>query len=87
MDSSIMLNGTIRIFRYYKWITEKSLVQLNDQHIHKIPADGLNSIAILMKHISGNMISRWTNFRTEDGKNRGAIGIWNLWMISKIEKS
>jgi hypothetical protein len=49
-------------------MTEKSIHQISDQQIHESPQEGQNSIAILMKHLSGNMISRWTNFRTEDGE-------------------
>lgn len=62
------LDGTKQLFRYYKSMTEKSIHQISDQQIHESPQEGQNSIAILMKHLSGNMISRWTNFRTEDGE-------------------
>lgn len=62
------LDGTTQLFRYYKSMTEKSIHQISDQQIHESPQKGQNSIAILMKHLSGNMISRWTNFRTEDGE-------------------
>ena len=62
------LDGTSQLFKYYKSVTEKSIKQLNDKQIHKPPQPEQNSIAILMKHLAGNMISRWTNFRTEDGE-------------------
>lgn len=62
------LQGTIRLFEYYKSLTEKSIGQISDEQIHESPQAGQNSIAILMKHLAGNMISRWTNFRTEDGE-------------------
>lgn len=69
MDSqSTALNGSVRLFKYYKVMTEKTVVQLTDEELHHTPSAELNSIAVLMKHISGNMISRWTNFRTEDGE-------------------
>lgn len=62
------LSGTIQLFRYYKSLTEKSIDQLQEEQIHAAPDPNQNSIAILMKHLAGNMISRWTNFRTEDGE-------------------
>lgn len=67
-ESTKKLQGTTRLFEYYKSLTEKSIGQISDEQIHKPPQPGQNSIAILMKHLSGNMISRWTNFRTEDGE-------------------
>lgn len=62
------LSGTIRLFQYYKLLTEKAIAQISDQQLFEKPGSALNSIAILMKHLSGNMKSRWTNFRTEDGE-------------------
>lgn len=62
------LQGTLRLFEYYRSLTEKSIGQISEEQIHKPPQEGQNSIAILMKHLAGNMISRWTNFRTEDGE-------------------
>lgn len=62
------LDGTIQLFRYYKSLTEKSIKQITNEQIHELPEPKQNSIAILMKHLAGNMISRWTRFRTEDGE-------------------
>ena len=62
------LQGTRKLFEYYKSLTEKSIDQITEEQIHEPPQPGQNSIAILMKHLAGNMISRWTNFRTEDGE-------------------
>ncbi|MDZ7721147.1 MAG: DUF1572 family protein [Balneolaceae bacterium] len=62
------LDGTIQLFQYYKSLTEKSINQISNDRIHEQIQKNQNSIAILMKHLSGNMISRWTNFRTEDGE-------------------
>lgn len=69
MDSkSATLDGSVRLFKYYKMLAEKTAIQLTDEELHHAPTGELNSVAVLMKHISGNMISRWTNFRTEDGE-------------------
>lgn len=49
-------------------MAEKAIDQLNDADMHYKPDSESNSIAIIMKHMSGNMISRWTDFLTTDGE-------------------
>lgn len=62
------LQSAIKQFEYYKSLGDKTFAQLNnDQFFWQANEDG-NSIAIIVKHISGNMRSRWTNFLTEDGE-------------------
>jgi hypothetical protein len=55
-------------FKYYKQLGDKTFEQLNDDEINWQPNADNNSIAILVKHMVGNMLSRWTNFLTEDGE-------------------
>ncbi|TMU56018.1 DUF1572 family protein [Flagellimonas algicola] len=55
-------------FLRYKSLGEKTFDQLSEEEIHWKYADSDNSIAIIVKHIVGNMLSRWTNFLTEDGE-------------------
>lgn len=63
------LETTIGVFKNYKSLAEKSFSQLkNDQEYHFRPDPESNSIATLIKHMSGNMISRWTDFLTTDGE-------------------
>ena len=62
------LSDTIKLFQKYKSLTEKSLNQLDSHLIHTPIHPGVSSIAVLMKHIAGNQISRWTHFRSEDGE-------------------
>lgn len=50
---------------------EKAIEQVPDRDLHFQPDKESNSIAIIMKHISGNMISRWTDFLTTDGEKLG----------------
>ncbi|KAA6439530.1 DUF1572 domain-containing protein [Dyadobacter flavalbus] len=55
-------------FEYYKWLGEQTIHQLpEDALFGQINADS-NSIAIIVKHLSGNMLSRWTDFLTSDGE-------------------
>jgi uncharacterized damage-inducible protein DinB len=52
----------------YKSQVELAIDQIQDTELHKVVREGGNTIAILMKHISGNLKSRFTNFLTEDGE-------------------
>jgi hypothetical protein len=63
------LENTIGVFTNYRNLAEKSFAQLNnDKDFHYIPDAESNSIAVIIKHMSGNMISRWTDFLTTDGE-------------------
>lgn len=62
------LPSLIKQFRYYKQLGEKTFAQLGDNDIHWQYNSESNSIAMVTKHIVGNMLSRWTNFLTEDGE-------------------
>jgi len=65
---SIYLEATIKRFIEYKALGDKTFTQLNDEELHFQPNDASNSIAIIVQHMHGNMLSRWTNFLTEDGE-------------------
>ena len=67
-ESRIRLEIYTKQFEYYKGLLEKSIDQLDASDLFKDFGDGTNSIAIIMKHIAGNMISRWTNIFEEDGE-------------------
>lgn len=55
-------------FEYYKLLGDKTFAQLTDDQFFWLSNIDDNSIAIIVKHITGNMKSRWTNFLTEDGE-------------------
>ena len=55
-------------FLYYKNLGDKTFEQLTDEQVFWQYNEESNSIATIVKHVSGNMISRWTNFLTEDGE-------------------
>lgn len=55
-------------FEYYKLLGEKSFDQLTEDQLNKIIAPGSNSISTIVQHLSGNMLSRWTDFLTSDGE-------------------
>lgn len=62
------LNTVIKRLKYYKELGEKTFEQLDDKELHYLPTSESNSIAIIVQHIAGNMLSRFTNFLTEDGE-------------------
>ncbi|WP_242084691.1 DUF1572 family protein [Aestuariivivens sediminis] len=62
------LSSSIKQFQYYKSLGDRTFHQLSFEAIQKEISKDSNSIAIIVKHLSGNMLSRWTNFLTEDGE-------------------
>lgn len=62
------LQSIIKQFEYYKSLGDKTFEQLENKDIQWQYNKESNSIAIIVKHIVGNMLSRWTNFLTEDGE-------------------
>ena len=62
------LKSTTKQFEYYKMLGEKAMDQLNDEQLFDVPHEDGNSIAIIVNHLRGNMLSRWTDFRTSDGE-------------------
>jgi hypothetical protein len=57
-----------RSFRGYKRLADGTFAQLDDQGFFYLPDPESNSVAILVKHIAGNLRSRWTDFLTSDGE-------------------
>jgi uncharacterized damage-inducible protein DinB len=62
------LTSTIKQFEYYKSLGDKTIAKLSFEELKQEFAEDSNSISIIVKHIVGNMLSRWTNFLTEDGE-------------------
>lgn len=61
----------IKRFEYYKTLGDRSFLQLSEDQIFWQFNEESNSIAIIVKHIAGNMLSRWTDFLTADGEKPG----------------
>jgi hypothetical protein len=62
------LSSCIKRFSEYKTLGDKTFAQLTDEQLHVQPNAASNSIAVIIQHLHGNMLSRWTNFLTEDGE-------------------
>ncbi len=57
-----------KMFRYYKGLADKAMAVLTEEEVHLIPNEESNSVAILVHHMSGNMLSRFSDFLTTDGE-------------------
>jgi hypothetical protein len=62
------LNSAKKQFQYYKSVGEKTMAQLKDEDLFWVYNEESNSIAIIVQHLWGNMLSRWTDFLTSDGE-------------------
>lgn len=62
------LKDSLDLFRFYKRLAERAIEQCPDEGLFSILDAESNSIAIMVKHMAGNMRSRWTNFLTSDGE-------------------
>jgi hypothetical protein len=62
------LEDALQTFHDYKKLAERAFAQLDDADFFKTIDEESNSIAIIVKHMAGNMISRWTDFLTTDGE-------------------
>jgi hypothetical protein len=62
------LESAIKQFEYYKSIGDKTFNQLNDEKLFWQYNAESNSISIIVNHLQGNMLSRWTDFLTSDGE-------------------
>lgn len=62
------LEDSLTLFRYYKALAERAMEQVSDEHLFATLDEEMNSIAVVVKHMAGNMRSRWTDFLTTDGE-------------------
>ena len=62
------LADSLDLFRYYKNLAERAMAQVSDEQLLTVLDGEMNSIAVIVKHMAGNMRSRWTDFLTSDGE-------------------
>lgn len=65
---SAYLESIEKQFIYYKTLGEKAMDQLEAEQLFAAYNEDTNSIAVIVKHMAGNMLSRWTDFLTSDGE-------------------
>jgi uncharacterized protein DUF1572 len=63
------LADAISLFRYYKKLGDGALAQLTDEQVYAVLDPEMNSVAVIIKHLSGNMLSRWSGFPDADGES------------------
>ena len=66
--SAQYLQSAIKQFEYYKLLGEKTFNQMPDEKLFWQMNEDSNSVATIVKHLSGNMLSRWTDFLNSDGE-------------------
>jgi hypothetical protein len=62
------LEDSLQLFRQYKTLAEGAMSQVTDEQLFATLDGEMNSIAIIVKHMAGNMRSRWTDFLVSDGE-------------------
>src|SRR4051812_16546183 len=62
------LDGALASFRSNKGWADKAVGQLPDDKLHVALDPNTNCVAVIMKHVAGNLLSRWTDFLTTDGE-------------------
>jgi hypothetical protein len=63
-----LIDGALAAFRANKGWADRAVAQLPDEKLHVALDPNTNSIAVIMKHVAGNLLSRWTDFLTSDGE-------------------
>src|SRR5919108_3599558 len=66
--ADVFLSSTINAFEANKRMADRAVAQVPDDKLHAALDANTNSIAVIMKHVAGNLLSRWTDFLTTDGE-------------------
>src|ERR1700730_1962333 len=62
------IEDSLTLFRYYKKLAAAAMAQVTDEQVFAVLDGEMNSIAVIVKHMAGNMKSRWADFLTSDGE-------------------
>jgi hypothetical protein len=84
---AVYLENALRTFRDYKKLAERAFAQIDDEHFFRTIDDESNSIAVNMKHMAGNMLSRWTDFLASDGEKPGRNRDMEFVMLPETTKA
>src|SRR5215510_13000124 len=66
--ATALIDGALAAFRSNKGWADKAVAQLPDDKLHVALDANTNCIAVIMRHVAGNLMSRWTDFLTTDGE-------------------
>jgi len=67
-DSTVWLDAMRETVASYRRMIDATMAQLADAELHSRPTEDSNSVAIILRHLGGNLQSRWTDFLTTDGE-------------------
>jgi hypothetical protein len=62
------LEDSLTLFQHSKSLADRAMEQISDEELFATLDPEMNSIAVMVKHLTGNMLSRWTDFLTSDGE-------------------
>lgn len=81
------MQSSKKLFQYYKSLGDKAMAQIEEKDLFMKPNEESNSIAIIVQHLYGNMLSRWTDFLNTDGEKewRNRDQEFEDWMKTKAE--
>jgi len=68
MHANIWIQASLETIDSHRRLLDGALQQLSNEEFFARPAEGFNSAASLLRHIGGNLLSRWTDFLTTDGE-------------------
>jgi hypothetical protein len=68
MNGDAYLEDVVARYKEQKMLADRALVQVSDEAFFHEPGPGSNSLAVIVKHVAGNLRSRWTEFLTTDGE-------------------
>ena len=71
MSKESYIHLVVREFTRLKSLAGGAMAQMADDQFFALPAPGDNSVAVIVKHVGGNLLSRWTDFLTSDGETPG----------------
>jgi uncharacterized damage-inducible protein DinB len=67
MESNSLIADLEHEFHQYRQLVERAMVQLDDEAFFRRIGEHVNPVALIVKHLAGNLLSRWTDFLTTDG--------------------
>jgi hypothetical protein len=85
--SAEFLTAIVSVFEAHKKLADRAIAQVPDDKLHVALDANTNSVAVIMRHVAGNLISRWTDFLTTDGEkpDRNRDGEFEDTSLSRAE--
>src|SRR6476660_4724859 len=68
MHTDPWITAVLATIDNHRRLADGAISQLTDEELMRRPAEGVNSVAVIMRHLAGNLLSRWTDFLTTDGE-------------------